>query len=86
YYGIRRFGMHTVVDLIPMLLHASLTLFLAGLIAFLFPINYILTGLMSWILVLFVALYTTMTILPIISLNCPYHAPFSSLAWSIVQS
>ncbi|KAJ7113610.1 hypothetical protein C8R44DRAFT_533062, partial [Mycena epipterygia] len=39
YFGVRRFGMHAVVDLIPLLLHVALVLFLAGLVAFLLPIN-----------------------------------------------
>jgi hypothetical protein len=39
YYGLQRFGMHTVVALIPLLLHTSLILFFAGLVAFLYPVN-----------------------------------------------
>ncbi|KAJ7851790.1 hypothetical protein B0H14DRAFT_2218963, partial [Mycena olivaceomarginata] len=39
YYGLRRFNLHTVVEIIPLLLHASLLLFLAGLVAFLIPVN-----------------------------------------------
>ncbi|KAJ6471807.1 hypothetical protein C8R47DRAFT_743984 [Mycena vitilis] len=35
YYGLKRFNMHTVVDVIPFLLHASVGLFFAGLVAFL---------------------------------------------------
>ncbi|KAJ7834608.1 hypothetical protein B0H13DRAFT_2453988, partial [Mycena leptocephala] len=31
YYGLKRFSMHTVVDIIPLLLHASLVFFFAGL-------------------------------------------------------
>ncbi|KAJ7271142.1 hypothetical protein C8J57DRAFT_1180209, partial [Mycena rebaudengoi] len=39
YYGLKRFNMHAVVEAIPLLLHASLLLFLAGLVAFLLPVN-----------------------------------------------
>ncbi|KAJ7132557.1 hypothetical protein C8R44DRAFT_664932, partial [Mycena epipterygia] len=35
YFGLRRFGMHKVVEFIPLLLHMSLLLFFAGLVAFL---------------------------------------------------
>ncbi|KAJ7222201.1 hypothetical protein GGX14DRAFT_297322, partial [Mycena pura] len=35
YYGLKRFHMHTVVEIIPLLLHASLFFFFGGLIAFL---------------------------------------------------
>ncbi|KAJ7602250.1 hypothetical protein DFH06DRAFT_1488835 [Mycena polygramma] len=40
YFGLRRFGMHTAVELIPLLLHISVILFLTGLVAFLVPINH----------------------------------------------
>ncbi|KAJ6543725.1 hypothetical protein DFH09DRAFT_866561, partial [Mycena vulgaris] len=86
YYGVQRFGMHAVVDLIPMLLHISLMLFLAGLVAFLLPINHFMMGLISGILVLFMMLYAIMTIVPIISLDCPFRTPFPPLAWSILKT
>ncbi|KAJ7461938.1 hypothetical protein FB451DRAFT_1496228 [Mycena latifolia] len=86
YYGMQRFGMHAIVDVIPMLLHVSLMLFLAGLIAFLVPVNLLLVVLMTGIFGLFVTVYALMTILPIISLDCPYSTPFSTLAWSVRQS
>ncbi|KAJ7121837.1 hypothetical protein C8R43DRAFT_835712, partial [Mycena crocata] len=35
YYGLKRFKMHTVVEVIPLLLHASLAFFFVGLVAFL---------------------------------------------------
>ncbi|KAJ7894829.1 hypothetical protein B0H13DRAFT_1512865, partial [Mycena leptocephala] len=35
YYVLKRFKMHTVVGIIPLLLHASLLLFFGGLVAFL---------------------------------------------------
>ncbi|KAJ7895321.1 hypothetical protein B0H13DRAFT_1575111, partial [Mycena leptocephala] len=39
YYGLKRFKMHAVVDIVALLLHASLLFFLAGLVAFLIPVN-----------------------------------------------
>ncbi|KAJ7466626.1 hypothetical protein B0H11DRAFT_2307281 [Mycena galericulata] len=42
YFGLKRFRMHTIVDAIPFLLHASLLLFFAGLVAFLLPVNRIM--------------------------------------------
>ncbi|KAJ7692524.1 hypothetical protein B0H17DRAFT_842559, partial [Mycena rosella] len=35
YYGLKQFNMNTVVNIIPLLLHTSLVLFFAGLVAFL---------------------------------------------------
>ncbi|KAJ6465566.1 hypothetical protein C8R47DRAFT_48997 [Mycena vitilis] len=85
YFGVRRFGMHVVVDLIPLLLHVAMILFLAGLIAFLVPINEFLMGLIGAILVIFLAIYTVMTLLPIISSDCPYRTPFSGFVWRLIQ-
>ncbi|KAF7341577.1 hypothetical protein MSAN_02054700 [Mycena sanguinolenta] len=42
YFGLKRFRMHTIVDAIPFLLHASLLLFFAGLVTFLIPVNRIM--------------------------------------------
>ncbi|KAJ7255917.1 hypothetical protein C8J57DRAFT_1651263, partial [Mycena rebaudengoi] len=54
YFGLRRFGMHKVVDTIPMLLHASLILFFGGLVAFLLPINWLMMYLMGAVLMAFI--------------------------------
>ncbi|KAJ7643394.1 hypothetical protein DFH06DRAFT_1051662 [Mycena polygramma] len=85
YFGVRRFGMHIVVDLIPLLLHVALMLFLAGLIAFLVPINEFLMGLIGAILGVFLGIYSVITLLPVISSDCPYRTPFSAFAWRLIQ-
>ncbi|KAJ7153343.1 hypothetical protein C8R46DRAFT_1228279 [Mycena filopes] len=85
YFGLRRFGFHFVVDLIPLLLHISLILFLAGLIAFLSPINHIMMALISASLGIFVTVYATITLLPILNLDSPYRTPFSGLAWDLLH-
>ncbi|KAJ7660185.1 hypothetical protein DFH06DRAFT_391672 [Mycena polygramma] len=85
YFGVRRFGMHIVVDLIPLLLHVAMILFLAGLIAFLVPMNEFLMGLIGAILAVFLAIYAVMTLLPIISSDCPYRTPFSGFVWRLIQ-
>ncbi|KAJ6481527.1 hypothetical protein C8R47DRAFT_982322, partial [Mycena vitilis] len=75
YYGISRFGIHALVDIIPLLLHLGLVLFFAGLVAFLLPINSVMAGIVSGVLVVFAALYIVITILPVVSLDCPYRTP-----------
>ncbi|KAJ7456140.1 hypothetical protein FB451DRAFT_1183926 [Mycena latifolia] len=44
YYGLKRFNMHTVVEIIKLLLHASLIFFFSRLIAFLIPVNIAIAG------------------------------------------
>ncbi|KAJ7709207.1 hypothetical protein B0H14DRAFT_2415131, partial [Mycena olivaceomarginata] len=77
YFGLRQFRMHTIVDVIPFLLHASLLLFFAGLIAFLLPANYLMMNLMCIILATVLLLYLVLTVLHVIYLNCPYRTPLS---------
>ncbi|KAJ7149641.1 hypothetical protein C8R46DRAFT_1358710 [Mycena filopes] len=85
YYGVSRFGIHAIVDIIPLLLHLGLVLFFAGLAAFLLPINAVMTAIVSSVLVVFVTFYAVITILPVVSLDCPYRTPLSGPFWRAVQ-
>ncbi|KAJ6505647.1 hypothetical protein C8R47DRAFT_967580, partial [Mycena vitilis] len=77
YYGLKRFQMHTVVEIIPLLLHGSLILFFCGLVAFLIPVNLAMTVIAATVLGIVAAVYCTLTILPLRYLDCPYHTPLS---------
>ncbi|KAJ7325414.1 hypothetical protein DFH08DRAFT_343528 [Mycena albidolilacea] len=86
YYGLKRFNMHAVVEIVPLLLHASLLFFLAGLVAFLIPVNIVMTAVAAALLALVAGIYIWLTILPLLSLDCPYRTPLSGLLWNIVSS
>ncbi|THV01897.1 hypothetical protein K435DRAFT_792978 [Dendrothele bispora CBS 962.96] len=83
YSGVRRFGMHTIVDVTPLLLHISLILFFAGLVEFLVPVNKTVRTLIILFLVVFGVVYVVLTFLPIIYLDAPFHTPLSSIIWII---
>ncbi|KAJ7036986.1 hypothetical protein C8F04DRAFT_1036200, partial [Mycena alexandri] len=83
YYGIKRFNMHLVVDIIPLLLHASLLLFFAGLVAFLIPVNIGMTLIAAALLVLVTAAYSVLTLLPLGYMDCPYRTPLSGVFWHV---
>ncbi|KAJ7101277.1 hypothetical protein B0H15DRAFT_733427, partial [Mycena belliarum] len=85
YYGLRRFNMHIVVEIIPLLLHSSLILFFAGLVAFLIPINTAMTGVAGGLLATVTAVYFLLTILPLWHLDCPYRTPLSGAFWSFTR-
>ncbi|KAJ7708173.1 hypothetical protein B0H17DRAFT_1191664 [Mycena rosella] len=85
YLGLRKFGMHTVVDIIPLLLHASLIIFFAGLVFFLLPVNPLLMKLMSAVLAAFLIVYITLTALPVVFLDSPYQTPLSKALWRFCQ-
>ncbi|KAJ7914250.1 hypothetical protein B0H13DRAFT_2462049 [Mycena leptocephala] len=86
YYGLKRFNMHTVVDIIPLLLHASLVLFFAGLVAFLFPINVPIAAVADALLAAVIAVYLLFTVLPMWSLDCPYRTLLSIACWRTVDN
>ncbi|KAJ7056173.1 hypothetical protein C8F01DRAFT_377084 [Mycena amicta] len=83
YYGLKRFQMHTVVDIIPLLLHAALLLFFGGLVAFLLPINHAVAGVAAGILLVVLCVYMTLTLLPMWHLDCPYRTPLSNGVWRL---
>ncbi|KAJ7608917.1 hypothetical protein DFH06DRAFT_1485948 [Mycena polygramma] len=85
YYGLKRFRMHTVVEIIPLLLHASLLLFFMGLVAFLIPVNIVMTIVVGTILLTVTAVYSLLTLLPLLHLDCPYRTPLSSGFWRLRQ-
>ncbi|KAK7462678.1 hypothetical protein VKT23_007266 [Stygiomarasmius scandens] len=83
YFGLRRFGMHTFVDVIPILLHISLLFFFAGLVAFLLPINLPLMYLMACFLFVFMLVYIGLSCMPLVYLDAPYRTPVSDLLWRL---
>ncbi|KAJ7823887.1 hypothetical protein B0H14DRAFT_1307414 [Mycena olivaceomarginata] len=83
YFGVQRFGMEKIVDFIPLLLHMSLLLFLAGLIPFLHLINPLLAVLPAALLAVITMTYIYLTVLPIICSDSLYRTPLSNMAWHI---
>ncbi|KAJ6471074.1 hypothetical protein C8R47DRAFT_748492, partial [Mycena vitilis] len=86
YYGLKRFQMHTVVEIIPLLLHGSLILFFCGLVAFLIPVNTATTVVASAVLAIVAAVYSTLTFLPLLFLDCPYRTPLSGAFWRLMRN
>ncbi|KAJ7456143.1 hypothetical protein FB451DRAFT_1564735 [Mycena latifolia] len=85
YYGLKRFNMHTVVEIIPLLLHSSLIFFFAGLVAFLIPVNVIIAGVAGALLAILAAVYAVLTLLPLRYLDCPYRTPLSTAFWRLFR-
>ncbi|KAK7013666.1 hypothetical protein R3P38DRAFT_3362655 [Favolaschia claudopus] len=85
YHGLKRFNMHAVVEIIPFLLHASLILFFAGLVAFLVPVNKAVMISVIVLLGIVVIAYTTLTVFPLFSRQSPYQTPLSAGLWHAIQ-
>ncbi|KAJ7499733.1 hypothetical protein FB451DRAFT_1206344 [Mycena latifolia] len=85
YFGVHRFKMRHVVEIVPQLLHVALFLFFAGLVAFLWDINGIMTIISATILCLLLASYTGLTMLPVFYPDSPYKTPLSGVLWEIFK-
>ncbi|KAJ7663738.1 hypothetical protein DFH06DRAFT_1295820 [Mycena polygramma] len=85
YYGLKRFNMHMLVDIIPLLLHLALFFFFAGLIAFLIPVNLGMAILAGGILLILTAAYSVLTLFPLAYLQSPYHTPLSGTFWRLIR-
>ncbi|KAJ6571267.1 hypothetical protein B0H19DRAFT_1255256 [Mycena capillaripes] len=85
YYGLRRFDLHLVVDIIPLLLHAALLLFLAGLVAFLIPVNIFMAAVAAAIWVIIAGVYSFLTFHPLRYLDSPYRTPLSGAFWGVFR-
>ncbi|KAJ7132695.1 hypothetical protein C8R46DRAFT_1140574 [Mycena filopes] len=86
YYGLKKFGMHRVVEIIPLLLHASLFFFFAGLVAFLIPIHILVMAVAAAILGIVTLVYAILTLLPLYYWDCPYRTPLSGVFWNLGRS
>ncbi len=79
--GARRFGISGLVDVLPFLLLISILLFFAGLVVFAFRANHVVAYFTLAIVAFCLLSYLTLTLTPLISHDCPYHTPLTSLLW-----
>ncbi|KAJ7848857.1 hypothetical protein B0H14DRAFT_2767016 [Mycena olivaceomarginata] len=85
YFGLKRFRIHSVVEIIPLLLHASLLFFFCGLVMFLVPVNIIMTGIAAGLLFIVTTVYSGLSLLPLRYPDCPYRTPLSGALWTSLQ-
>ncbi|KAI9454035.1 hypothetical protein BJY52DRAFT_1173192, partial [Lactarius psammicola] len=75
--GVEELHLQWVVDALPVLLHASLVIFLAGLVVFSFRTNHtVCKVVVSWV-GLCTLIYACFTLLPIFRHDSPYYTPLS---------
>ena len=82
--GVDKLHLPWAVDTLPLLLHLSLFLFLAGLLVFLFNINHTVFSFVAWWAGLGVAAYLGATFMPMFRHDSPYYTPLSSLCWCLI--
>ncbi|KAN0140472.1 hypothetical protein V8E53_001681 [Lactarius tabidus] len=82
--GVEKCLLPWAVEILPTLLHISLSLFFASLVVFLCNVNLtIFKWVLSWV-GLCMALYGCITCMPIIRHDSPYYTPLSLPVWHIV--
>jgi Family of unknown function (DUF6535) len=79
--GVDKLHLPWVVETLPILLHLSLSLFLAGLLIFLFNANQTAFNAVAGWVALFGGIYACITFMPIFRHDSPFYAPLSSTAW-----
>ena len=84
--GVDKIHILGVVEGLPSLLHLSLSLFLVGLVIFLYNVNQeVFSCVFGWI-GLFSIVYGLITLLPLIRQDSPYYTPLSMPAWLLYTS
>jgi hypothetical protein len=79
--GVDKLHLPWVVEALPILLHLSLALFLAGLLIFLFNLNQTaFNAVVGWVALL-AGVYACITFMPIFRHDSPFYAPLSSTVW-----
>lgn len=68
-----------IVSTLPVLMHAAVAIFLAGLVVYLYPLHQVIAGVTGGIAGLAYATYTATQLLPIVYPSCPYKTPLSNL-------
>jgi hypothetical protein len=81
--GVSRFDVHVAVEALPVLLHISVFLFLAGLVISLFTIHHTVAYIILSATVVGFLFYAAITVMPIVYHDSPYTSPLSTLVWYI---
>lgn len=84
--GFRRSRLPWMLEMLPTLLHLSLFLFFAGLLAYIFPLNLTLFNIVMWWIGQFGFTYVYVTLMPIFRHDSPYCTPLTSMVWFIYTS
>ncbi|KZP12379.1 hypothetical protein FIBSPDRAFT_936956 [Athelia psychrophila] len=83
--GMEKFKMSAVVEGIPTLLHASVFLFFAGLVDFLYQVNLHIAVVTLSIIAACGGLYFFITILPVLYRQSPFRTPLSEPCWAFCR-
>ncbi|KAF9458143.1 hypothetical protein BDZ94DRAFT_1240252 [Collybia nuda] len=81
YEGVGESYMTIAIEGIPILLHASLFLFLIGLIIYFYGINPLIAYPIMAVFIVSITMYLIPTCMPLVRSNFPFHTPLSTPFW-----
>ncbi|PBK65521.1 hypothetical protein ARMSODRAFT_1087411 [Armillaria solidipes] len=81
YMGFQKWHVPVIIGLLPLFMHASLALFLLGLVVFLIPLQAALAWFIGAIAATVYVAYSSAIFLSILFPQCPYHTPISDLTY-----
>ncbi|KAJ7724695.1 hypothetical protein B0H14DRAFT_2641488 [Mycena olivaceomarginata] len=84
YASFDKWGVQSIIGLLPAILHLSVFLFMAGLVVFLYALNRIMATIMACIAGCLLATYLVTNALPVFAISCPYRTPLTSLLHTFV--
>ncbi|KAK0446675.1 hypothetical protein EV421DRAFT_1707482, partial [Armillaria borealis] len=77
YMGLQRWGVDFIIGLLPVLMSASLAVFLVGLVIFIIPLRVSIASIVGSVTFISFTAYLITNFLPILYPSCPYKTPLS---------
>ncbi|KAK0446718.1 hypothetical protein EV421DRAFT_2053744, partial [Armillaria borealis] len=77
YMELQRWGVDLIIGLLPVLMSASLAVFLVGLVLFIIPLHVSIASVVGSVTFIAFAAYLITNFLPILYPSCPYKTPLS---------
>ncbi|KAK0505125.1 hypothetical protein EDD18DRAFT_1274679, partial [Armillaria luteobubalina] len=83
YMGLKQWRVAFIIGLLPVVMSASLALFLVGLVLFIVPLRVPIAGIVGAITFISFSAYIVTNFLPILYPSCPYKTPLSQYKFPI---
>ncbi|SJK98039.1 uncharacterized protein ARMOST_01295 [Armillaria ostoyae] len=83
YMGLQQWGVAFIIGILPVLMSASLAVFLVGLVLFIVPLRVPIAGVVGAITFISFSAYIVTNFLPILYPSCPYKTPLSQYVFPV---
>ncbi|KAF9038999.1 hypothetical protein BDZ89DRAFT_393123 [Hymenopellis radicata] len=85
FMGLEQWRVSVIIGLLPIIMHTSLALFLAGLVLFYIPLRTSLAWAVGALAVVVAILYIVSNVMPIFFPQCPYHTPLTRFVYDFLR-